>query len=138
MSRIRGFFFDQDGVIIDTERDGHRVAFNMAFREMGLPVQWDIPLYGELLQVAGGKERLLHYFHWTGFADAMEAPEIDHLIARLHARKTDIFITLLESGALPCAPGSGGSWKRSTAKGFSWGCARPRMSAWRARSRRKS
>ena len=105
MSRNRGFFFDQDGVIIDTERDGHRVAFNMAFREMGLPVQWDIPLYGELLQVAGGKERLLHYFHSTGFADAMEAPEIDHLIARLHARKTDIFITLLESGALPLRPG---------------------------------
>ena len=26
MARIKAIFFDQDGVIIDTERDGHRVA----------------------------------------------------------------------------------------------------------------
>jgi beta-phosphoglucomutase-like phosphatase (HAD superfamily) len=35
MSKIKAVFFDQDGVIIDTERDGHRVSFNMTFKEFG-------------------------------------------------------------------------------------------------------
>ncbi len=105
MGRIRGFFFDQDGVIIDTERDGHRVAFNRAFQELGFPARWDVELYGELLQVAGGKERLRHYLHTGGVEAPMAAGEEEALIARLHARKTDIFIQMLESGALPLRPG---------------------------------
>ena len=53
MSRIRAFFFDQDGVIIDTERDGHRVAFNRTFAEFGLNFEWGVEEYHELLQVGG-------------------------------------------------------------------------------------
>ena len=29
--------FDCDGVLVDTERDGHRVSFNQAFKEVSLP-----------------------------------------------------------------------------------------------------
>ena len=95
MGRIRGFFFDQDGVIIDTERDGHLVSFNQAFQEFGLAERWDTGLYAELLQIAGGKERLRRFF-----------PAMDQdLIARIHKRKTDIFIAMVESGALPLRRG---------------------------------
>lgn len=105
MSSIRGFFFDQDGVIIDTERDGHRVAFNRAFHELGLPARWDVDLYGELLKIAGGKERLRHFLRTPGSGAPVAPGTEDELIARLHERKTDIFIEMLESGGLPLRPG---------------------------------
>jgi hypothetical protein len=50
--------FDCDGVLADTERDGHRVTFNAAFAAKGLPHSWSVELYGELLKIGGGKERM--------------------------------------------------------------------------------
>lgn len=58
--RTRALIFDCDGVLADTERDGHRVAFNAAFAEAGLPIHWDEELYGELVTIGGGKERIGH------------------------------------------------------------------------------
>lgn len=48
-------------LLADTEADGHRPAFNLAFQEAGLDWEWDRALYGELLAVTGGKERIRHY-----------------------------------------------------------------------------
>jgi HAD superfamily hydrolase (TIGR01509 family) len=59
--RLRGIILDFDGTIADTERFGHRVSYNLAFAELGLDWSWDEEMYGVLLSVAGGKERLLHY-----------------------------------------------------------------------------
>ena len=67
MAQVKALIFDQDGVIIDTERDGHRVAFNQAFQEFGYNVEWGVETYHGLLQVAGGKERMKHYLHTEGF-----------------------------------------------------------------------
>jgi HAD superfamily hydrolase (TIGR01509 family) len=100
---LKAVFFDQDGVIIDTERDGHRVAFNRTFREFGFDVEWGVDEYHELLQVGGGKERMRHYLYTKGFG--VEVEDEDDLIKRLHRRKTDIFIELIESGELPPRPG---------------------------------
>ena len=105
MSPIKALIFDQDGVIIDTERDGHRVAFNQTFREFGYDFQWDVDEYHELLQVAGGKERMRHYLHTKGFGVEVKPEEEDDLIKRMHKRKTEIFIGLVESGQLPLRPG---------------------------------
>ncbi len=105
MARIKACFFDQDGVIIDTERDGHRVAFNRAFQEFDIPVEWDVETYRELLQVSGGKERMRHYLHTVGFGVDVPEDKEDDLIRRLHKRKTDIFIEMLEQGQLPLRPG---------------------------------
>lgn len=102
---IKAIFFDQDGVIVDTEKDGHRVAFNRTFREFGLPVEWGVEQYHELLQIAGGKERMRHYLHTRGFGRPIAAAEEDELIQKLHLRKTAIFVELIESGTLPLRPG---------------------------------
>ena len=59
--RLQALIFDVDGTLADTERDGHRVAFNTAFAEQGLDWHWDETLYGELLRVTGGVERMAHY-----------------------------------------------------------------------------
>ena len=95
--------FDCDGVLVDTERDGHRVAFNRAFAALGLPIEWGIEQYGDLLKIAGGKERMRSYFDNVGWP--VEVVDRDALIKRLHLLKTDYFIQLIESGELPVRSG---------------------------------
>ena len=101
---LRALIFDVDGTLAETERDGHRVAFNRAFSELGLDWNWDEALYGRLLAITGGKERMLHY--WRGVDPrAADAPDAAGLIAELHRRKTRHYVALVESGAVALRPG---------------------------------
>ena len=101
---MKALIFDCDGVLVDTERDGHRVAFNAAFREFGLSDEWDVAYYGELLQIAGGKERMRHHFETHGWP-AEAGSDHDAFIAALHTRKTAIFTDLIADGSLALRPG---------------------------------
>jgi HAD superfamily hydrolase (TIGR01509 family) len=105
MAEIKAVFFDQDGVIIDTERDGHRVSFNETFKEFGYDVEWGVDYYHELLQIAGGKERMKHHLNTQGFGKPVLAEEVDELIKALHKRKTAMFVEMIEGGRLPLRPG---------------------------------
>jgi HAD superfamily hydrolase (TIGR01509 family) len=105
VAQIKAVFFDQDGVIIDTERDGHRVAFNRTFKEFGYDFEWSVEKYHELLQVSGGKERMRHYLHTEGFGVEVPAEEEDELIKAMHKKKTQTFVEMVESGMLPLRPG---------------------------------
>ena len=58
---LQALIFDIDGTVADTEKDAHLVAFNQAFKAAGLDWEWSIELYGELLAVTGGKERIKYY-----------------------------------------------------------------------------
>lgn len=100
---MEALIFDCDGVIVDTERDGHRIAFNKAFAEKDIDASWGIEQYKELVHVAGGKERMRHYFNQTGWP--LQYPDKDGLIVELHKRKTELFMELITSGALPLRPG---------------------------------
>ena len=103
---IEALIFDCDGVLVDTERDGHRVGFNRAFAQMGIDAEWDVPLYGKLLLVAGGKERMRAYFDEYGWPDVAATPEArDALILELHRLKTEITAGLVAEGGLPLRPG---------------------------------
>jgi HAD superfamily hydrolase (TIGR01509 family) len=105
MGKIKAIFFDQDGVIIDTERDGHRVSFNMTFKEFGFSDEWSVDYYHELLQIAGGKERMKHHAQTKGFSKPIPAEELDELVKTMHKRKTALFVELIETGKLPLRPG---------------------------------
>ena len=105
MGKIKAVFFDQDGVIIDTERDGHRVSFNMTFKEFGFTDEWSVDYYHELLQIAGGKERMKYHLETRGFSKPVPPEKVDDLIKDMHKRKTAIFVELIETGRLPMRPG---------------------------------
>ena len=101
---LKAVIFDCDGVLVDTERDGHRVAFNRAFEALGIDAHWDVPTYAELLLVAGGKERMRAYFDRYGWPEGRPEPH-DALIAALHKAKTAIFTDIIADGQLPLRPG---------------------------------
>lgn len=104
MSKLEALIFDVDGTLADTERDGHRVAFNQAFKEAGLDWDWTVELYGELLQVTGGKERIRLYVE--KFLENFQLDEdVTEFAARLHKRKTYFYLELLQSGAIPLRSG---------------------------------
>jgi HAD superfamily hydrolase (TIGR01509 family) len=97
---LKALIFDVDGTLAETEKDGHRVAFNLAFKESNLPWQWDIDLYGELLEIGGGKERLRHYLQH--YQPTYEPPEeLDIFLRRLHQNKSNYFRQLLENSSIP-------------------------------------
>lgn len=101
---LEALIFDVDGTLADTERDLHRVAFNEAFRSEGLDVEWDVALYGRLLAITGGKERLTHYFTKVS-PGRRPAGDLDALVRRLHARKTEAFAHLLATVGVQLRPG---------------------------------
>jgi HAD superfamily hydrolase (TIGR01509 family) len=98
---LEAIVFDVDGTLVDSERDGHRVAFNRAFEEAGISDRWDVELYGELLEITGGDRRIKAYFERRG----MPEDEAADLARRLHPRKTEIFTAMARKGDLEPRPG---------------------------------
>lgn len=101
---LKALLFDVDGTLADTERDGHRPAFNAAFREYGLDWDWDVALYGELLAVTGGKERMKYYIERFR-PDYVKPADFDALVTELHKAKTRHYTQMLASGGIPLRPG---------------------------------
>jgi beta-phosphoglucomutase-like phosphatase (HAD superfamily) len=104
MQGLEALVFDVDGTLADTERDGHRLAFNRAFAEADLDWVWSVDLYGELLTVTGGKERIRY------FIDNYDPPfpppgDLADFIAGLHRSKTAHYERLMAEGAIPLRPG---------------------------------
>jgi HAD superfamily hydrolase (TIGR01509 family) len=99
---LRGLLLDFDGTIADTERHGHRVAYNQAFAEYGLNWTWDDDLYKDLLAVAGGKERMQHYIAHYRPALPLGIPAA-RLIQELHLAKSRHFGAL--APVIPLRPG---------------------------------
>lgn len=92
--------WDVDGTLAETERDGHRLAFNLALAEAGLPWQWSVEEYGTLLRISGGRERLSHDL--TLREGVIPDPA---RVEALQASKQRHYATLLAQGAIQLRPG---------------------------------
>lgn len=104
MTTLQALIFDVDGTLAETERDGHRPAFNAAFAELGVDWHWDENLYGELLAITDGKERMRHYAQRYA-PDIAARPDLDTLIKQLHAAKTAHYVRLVGTGRVALRPG---------------------------------
>lgn len=102
---LRALIFDVDGTLADTE-SAHRAAFNHAFKELGLGWHWDEALYTELLDISGGKERLLHYWKRVNpDVKDLNGYAVQDTIARIHELKTAHYEAAVSGGAVALRPG---------------------------------
>ena len=105
----KALIFDCDGVLADTEPDGHLVAFNQMWKKLGIPWQWSKQQYGEKLKIGGGKERMASLFQDADFLASFPGPPSEEertaLVASWHKEKTAIYQQIINSGQIPPRPG---------------------------------
>jgi beta-phosphoglucomutase-like phosphatase (HAD superfamily) len=102
---LQALIFDVDGTLADTE-SAHLAAFNHAFAELGMGWVWDDALYTGLLDISGGKERILHY--WKAKCPTMlevDAMALSDTVNRLHELKTAAYEAAVNDGAVSLRPG---------------------------------
>lgn len=102
MKKVEALMFDCDGVIAETERDGHRVSFNKIFEQEKIDAYWDEEEYGELVKISGGKERMAAFFSKNPQKYPPEKFTKEY-IANLHKLKTAVFMDICKD--LPARPG---------------------------------
>lgn len=102
--KLEALIFDVDGTLADTEL-AHLAAFNQAFAQEGIGWQWDVPLYTQLLEVSGGKERMLHYWKQVRPDVTDLGNRVQATIARLHELKTAAYEQAVRDGAVQLRPG---------------------------------
>lgn len=115
---LQGLIFDVDGTLADTE-SVHRAAFNQAFAQEGLDWFWDEALYTRLLDISGGKERILHY--WTSVAGLprdISGSGVQDTVNRLHEMKTAVYEAAVQSGAVGLRPGVSALLHEASAAGL--------------------
>ncbi|MGH3835055.1 MAG: HAD-IA family hydrolase [Pseudonocardiaceae bacterium] len=123
---LRAVIFDVDGTLADTERDGHRVAFNEAFEAAGLDYRWSVLEYGELLTTTGGRRRIEGYLQSKGHP----AAEAAALATELHRDKTRRFAALVRTGAMEARPGAAGLISALRAEGVATAVATTGTGDW--------
>lgn len=110
---LRALLWDVDGTLAETERDGHRRAFNRAFAERGLPLRWDARSYGRWLRIAGGAERIR-----AALAELQQAEPDPALVAALQASKQEHYAAQMAAGDLRLRPGVAGLIGEAAAAGL--------------------
>lgn len=102
---LRALVFDVDGTLADTERF-HLEAFNLAFAGEGLDWHWDAALYTRLLEISGGKERILHYWNETrGHVVDIGGSGLRDTVERIHLAKTAAYEAMVNEGRVVLRPG---------------------------------
>jgi HAD superfamily hydrolase (TIGR01509 family) len=105
MAELKALIFDVDGTLAETERDAHRVAFNATFKHFGLDWYWSEELYGDLLKVTGGKERIHYYLNDFGGKVPDTVDDVNSFAAELHKDKNTRYYDIMVNDDVPLRPG---------------------------------
>ena len=100
---LSAVFFDVDGTIAETE-ELHRKSFNESFREFNLDWFWDKPIYKELINIGGGKERIEHYMK-RAWPEMLEYKNLSKYINSIHKVKNEIYEDYINESKLNFRPG---------------------------------
>eukprot|EP00884_Botryococcus_braunii_P004901 jgi/Botrbrau1/14411/Bobra.0014s0058.1 len=103
-----GLILECDGVLVDTHMDGHRIAFNRAFGELGLDcAAWDRASYHDLLRAGDGSAEgmVVAWFNTVGWPATMPTSDRSVFPSRVHALKRKHLRLLVQNGQLPLRPG---------------------------------
>lgn len=117
MAELKALIFDVDGTLAETERDAHRVAFNATFKHFGLNWYWSEQLYGTLLTVTGGKERIRYYIDEFN-PTVPKVDDVDQFIAALHKDKTSRYYDIMVHENVPLRPGIARLFQEARAAGL--------------------
>jgi len=99
MNKLSAVFWDVDGTIADTELCGHRVAFNLAFKDFDLDWFWDETKYIELLKISGGLNRIIHY------RDKIQSDLTTEHCSEIQSKKRTYYKELVQSGGIKVRDG---------------------------------
>ena len=99
MSKLKAVFWDVDGTIADTELCGHRVAFNLAFKDFDLDWYWEENKYLSLLKISGGLNRIIHY------RNEINSQISDSECTKIQSQKRFHYKNLIQSGKIKVRDG---------------------------------
>lgn len=103
-SSLQALIFDVGGTLADTET-AHLAAFNHAFARQGMGWHWDKALYTQLLEISGGKERMLLYWQQRNYAIDAKSNAAQDTIAELHQIKNAAYEAMVQAGGVSLRPG---------------------------------
>ena len=99
MHKLKAVFWDVDGTIADTELCGHRVAFNLAFKDYDLYWKWNETKYLELLKISGGLNRIIYY------RNEINSKISDSQCSKIQTRKRFHYKKLIQAGSIKVRDG---------------------------------
>lgn len=99
MKKLKAVFWDVDGTIADTELCGHRVSFNLAFRDFNLSWNWNENKYLDLLKISGGLNRIIYY------RNEIKSNLSDEQCSKIQIRKRHHYCKLVKSGKIKVREG---------------------------------
>jgi len=99
MHKLEAVFWDVDGTVADTELCGHRIAFNLAFKDFDLDWNWNENLYLDLLKISGGYNRIIHY------RNEIQSELSDSQCSEIQLRKRFHYKNLVQSGKIKVRDG---------------------------------
>ena len=94
MNYLEGVYWDLDGTIANTELEAHLPAFNLAFNDLGIPWNWDINKYIQLLKINGGKNRIAYYSKTNN--DSLS----EDLILKIHEKKQFHYLEIIKKNSV--------------------------------------
>lgn len=97
-----------DGVLVDVHTDGHRVAFNRAFEELGYTcAQWTPSVYFDLLRLGDstGPGLVKTYYELIGWPMMLPTSDRTIFTEKVYATKQRIFKRMVDTAEIPLREG---------------------------------